>query len=127
MLLPLQLLLLLHVAAPSSSSTVGGIAVQLGQPWSEAESLPPAAWASDCGDWAERNALNTGDFDYEPWQTSLLVHYYQHVDTDVDVDVYEDGVCECVAGVDDRERLCVGNDVRDRAAGRLWNVYAMYY
>lgn len=96
-------------------------------------SLPPAAWASDCGDWAERNALNTGDFDYEPWQTSLLVHYYQHVDvdvdvdTDVDVDVNEDGVCECVAvDVDDRERQCVGNDVRDRAAG-LWNVYAMYY
>lgn len=52
------------------------------------------------------------------------MHYYQHVDMDVDVN--EDGVCECV-GVGDRERLCVvGNGVRDRAAG-LWNVYAMYY
>lgn len=56
------------------------------------------------------------------------MHYYQHVDTDEDVDVNEDGVCECVGvAVDDRERLCVvGNGVRDRAAG-LWYVYAMYY
>lgn len=86
---------------------------------------PPAAWASDCGDWGAHSAPGTGGSGCASrldrpkwWRWWLRVHYYRHDDADDGVDGGEgtDGGHVDGGGGCDRERPCALTGGRDKAA-----------